>query len=70
MFEEKLVENNEDPTLLKATDVAKRLRISRSLAYRLMQTRVIPIVKINSLVRVRPEDLEIYIQTNLTVNDA
>jgi len=69
MYVDHLEQNNKVQTLLKATDVAERLGISRSLAYRLMQTNEIPTVKINSLVRVRPEDLETYIQTNLTVKD-
>ena len=47
--------------LLKATDVAKILNISRALAYRLLQYGDIPAIKIKNTVRVKPSDLEKYI---------
>ena len=47
--------------LLRATEVASRLNISRALAYRLMQTGAMPTIRINRSVRVRAEDLESYI---------
>lgn len=47
--------------LLKASDVAQRLNISRALAYRLIQREDIPVIRINHAVRVKPEDLEAYI---------
>ena len=53
-------------SLLKATDVAEILNISRSMAYRLMQTREIPTVSIGTAKRVRPVDLHNYINANLT----
>ncbi len=53
-------------SLLKATDVAEILNISKSMAYRLMQTREIPTVNIGTARRVRPVDLHNYIHTNLT----
>ena len=53
-------------TLLKADDVAERLNISRSLAYRLMQHGEINTIKINSLVRVSEVDLNRFIQKNRT----
>lgn len=53
--------------LLKATEVAKILGISKTSAYRLMQTGEIPSVRIGqSIVRVRPADLQRYIEANLT----
>jgi excisionase family DNA binding protein len=52
----------EPKKLRKADDVAKQLRISKSLAYRLMQQREIPMVQIGRGVRVRQEDLEEYVQ--------
>jgi excisionase family DNA binding protein len=52
------------PTLLKAMDVAKRLNISRSTAYQLMQTGEIPTIKIRKLVRVSAADLEQYISAS------
>jgi excisionase family DNA binding protein len=57
---------NLDTRLLRASEVAKILNISRPLAYRLMQTGKIPTVRINSSVRVRLEDLEGFIQSNRT----
>ncbi len=51
--------------LLRANDVARILNISKALAYRLMEEGKIPTVRINRSVRVRPEDLEQYIQTKL-----
>lgn len=53
-------------TRLRASEVALRLKISRSLAYQLMQTGEILVVKINCLVRVRVADLEQFIQKSLS----
>ena len=53
-------------SLLKATDVAEILNISKSMAYRLMQVREIPTVSIGTAKRVRPVDLHSYINQNLT----
>lgn len=53
-------------SLLRAKDVASTLNISLALAYRLMQLGDIPVVKIGTAVRVRPEDLADYIQANLS----
>lgn len=53
-------------SLFTASNVASILRISRSMAYRLIQQRVIASVRINNSVRVRPCDLENYIQKNWT----
>jgi len=47
--------------LLKAEQVAERLRISRALAYRLMQTGEIPTVRFSRTVRVCEADLEDFI---------
>ena len=47
--------------LLKATEVAERLNISRSLVYQLIQAGEIPTIRIGRAVRVLPEDLEEYI---------
>ena len=62
---EKTDETKHVARLLKATDVAEYLNISESMAYRLMQTRAIPTVKIGAASRVRPVDLQDYIQDNL-----
>lgn len=52
--------------LLKGIDVAQILGISRSLAYRLMGQGQINSVRFGRTVRVRLEDLEIFIQRNMT----
>jgi len=52
--------------LLKASDVARILNISRALSYRLLQQGEIPVVRINRAVRIRPADLEIFIQKRLS----
>ncbi len=54
-------------SLLKATEVAEILNISKSMAYRLMQTREIPTVNIGNAKRVRPVDLHNYIHANLNL---
>lgn len=52
--------------LLRADDVADRLNISRVQAYRLMKSDL-PCVRFGgATVRVRPADLEAYIQNHLT----
>ncbi len=52
--------------LLRASEVASRLNISRSLAYKLMQVGEIPTVKIFRSIRVKISDLEEYINRNWT----
>ena len=54
-------ETTQVQALLKATDVAKILNISRALAYRLLQKGDIPAIRIKNVVRVKPSDLEDYI---------
>ena len=51
--------------LLKATEIAEILNISRAFAYRLMQTRDIPTVRIGNARRVRLVDLHNYINDKL-----
>ena len=52
--------------LLKATDIAEMLNISRAFAYRLMKQGDIPTVQIGRAVRVRPSDLHSYILQNVS----
>jgi excisionase family DNA binding protein len=47
--------------LLKASDVAQMLNVSRSLVYRLLQEGQIPAIRINNTVRIKLQDLEIFI---------
>ena len=52
--------------LLKATDVAEILNISRSMSYRIIQAGQIRSVNIGSARRVRPTDLADFINRNLS----
>ena len=60
---------NRDNHLLKANDVAAVLNVSRSFAYLIMKNGELPTVRLGRSVRVRSEDLEKYIQRNLSVDD-
>lgn len=55
--------------LLKSEEVARILHVSRSFAYLLMKRGDIPTVRIGSAVRVRPEDLDQYIQRSASRNE-
>jgi len=55
--------------LLKSDEVAKTLHVSRSFAYLLMKRGDIPVVRVGTAVRVRPEDLERYINNNAMQGD-
>jgi excisionase family DNA binding protein len=57
---------NSFSVLLKAEDVAHRLKICRSEAYHLMQEGKIPTVRFNRIVRVREVDLEEFITKSLS----
>jgi len=50
--------------LLKINEVALQLRISRSFAYNLVMSGVLPVIKIGRSRRVRPVDLEHFINSN------
>jgi len=52
--------------MLKATEVADILNISRAMSYRLIQTGEIRSVSIGVARRVRPTDLDDYITRNLS----
>lgn len=56
--------NDEPVSLLTAKNVASILKISKSMAYRLIQRGDIASVQICNSVRVRHKDLETYIQKN------
>lgn len=59
----------DSPKLLKASDVANRLNVSRSLAYRLLQDGSIPAVRIGTALRVRPQELEAFIESHISGSD-
>lgn len=60
-----MTEASKSKQLLTALQVAVRLNISKPFAYKLMASGDLPSVKIGSARRVRPEDLEKYIEDNL-----
>jgi excisionase family DNA binding protein len=51
--------------LLTVSDIAQRLQISQSFAYTLMQRGEIPTVRLGRAVRVRPQDLEDFINSSV-----
>lgn len=57
--------NKLPPFLLNAIQVAKRLGISKEFAYSIMRRGDIPVVRLGRAVRVRPKDLEEFIETKL-----
>ena len=50
--------------LLKATEVANLLNISRAFVYQLMSQEKLSFIKIGNAIRVRPIDLQNYIELN------
>ncbi len=56
----------EEDRLLKSDEVAEILHVSRSFAYQLMKRGDIKTVRIGRSVRVRPQDLDEYIEKSTT----
>jgi excisionase family DNA binding protein len=54
-----------DEKLLKVRDVQEHLNCSRAYAYRLLDQRQLPAVRINGLLRVREADLKQFVQEHL-----
>jgi excisionase family DNA binding protein len=50
--------------LLTIEDVMKRLRVSRSMAYKLTESGALRSIQIGRCVRVRPADLDRFINVN------
>ncbi len=67
-MDENLFLINTESRLLRATEVARILNVSRAFAYRLMQQGKIRTVVIARAVRVRPVDLQEFINQNLTAS--
>lgn len=63
-MEKEKLDVQETEALLKASQIAKILNISRAFAYKLMQTGAIRSVRIAGARRVRRNDLEEFIQEN------
>ena len=59
----KQIESFKERRLLKAEDVASILNISLGFAYQLMKRGDLPTIRLGRAVRVRPADLEQYINT-------
>lgn len=55
--------------LLKADEVAAILGVSKSFVYQIVRTGQLPAVHIGTAVRVRPEDLEAFVQENLALKN-
>lgn len=51
-------------SFLTGGEIAALLHISKSMAYRLMQSGQLPTVKIGRVIRVRVTDLEYFIEKN------
>ena len=52
--------------LLKVNDVARLAQISPSQVYTMIQEGTLPAVRFGSALRIRPEDLQKFIEVNLT----
>jgi len=57
-----------DERLLKPSEVAEFLNISRAMSYRLLQSGKIPVIRINRIVRVRPNDLQKFLDQQRVTN--
>lgn len=64
-FEENLTTEEK---LLKPSEVAEFLNISRAMSYRLLQSGKIPVIRINRIVRVRPDDLQMFLNQQRVAN--
>ncbi len=60
------IEESLPERLLKATDVAEILNISRAFAYQLINRGELRSITIGTARRVRPSDLESFIQVSLS----
>ncbi len=58
--------SNSTMQLLKGSDVARILNVSRAFAYRLMAQGEVPTVRLGRAVRVRPRDLTRFIATRIS----
>jgi len=57
--------SSESDGILKASDVAQILRISKALAYRMIQQGEIPAIQFGRTTRVKRQDLEEFIRTHV-----
>jgi excisionase family DNA binding protein len=55
--------------LLKPANIAEILQVSKAQAYNLLKRGEIPVIRIGTLVRVRPQDLKGYIEAKSRQNN-
>ncbi len=60
------IDNEKSIKLLKVSDVARLTQVSLSQVYTMIQEGRLPAVRFGSALRVRPEDLQKFIEVNLT----
>jgi excisionase family DNA binding protein len=60
------IENEKPIHLLKVSDVARMTQISPSQVYTMIQEGALPAVRFGTALRVRPEDLQKFIEANIT----
>lgn len=54
--------------LMKAVEVAQRLDISKAMAFQLMQRGQIPTIRVGQAIRVRQQDLEEFIRSQVKLD--
>jgi excisionase family DNA binding protein len=54
------------PRLLTVEEVRAELNIGRTLAYQLVESGVLPVVRIGHVLRIRRVDLDEYVEANLS----
>ena len=52
--------------LLKVSDVARMTQVSPSQVYTMIQEGLLPAIRFGTALRVRPEDLQKFIENNIT----
>jgi len=60
------IENEKPIHLLKVSDVARMTQVSPSQVYTMIQEGSLPAVRFGTALRVRPEDLQKFIEDNIT----
>jgi excisionase family DNA binding protein len=53
---------------MKAVEVAQRLDISKAMAFQLMQRGQIPTIRVGQAIRVRQQDLEEFIRSQVKLD--
>ena len=59
-------ENERPIRLLKVSDVARMTQVSPSQVYTMIQEGSLPAIRFGTALRVRPEDLQKFIEDNIT----